>query len=344
MASRFDPQNLANVYLFFGEEAYKRRNYKEKLKSLIAGPGSINYAAFEGKNINFSAVYDNAVTLPFFSDKRLIIVENSGKFKARKKKTDEEGPANDTDVSSNESDSPDALLEKLLEDLPPTTCLAFFEPEIAKTKKVYKLIEKKGCVIECSPDKDDVVIKWLAKGFAASHKKIRQSTAQLIIDRVGCDYDMLRQEFEKIIAYAGDNEEITDDDVLAVTSEDIEAKIFEMLDAMCNRNVRKVLDYYYGLLTNKSAPLYILAMIRTQFRTMLQVIEQKNRGAGISDIMSYTKKRDFVVRKCIGFARYFSQERIECILERISETDYSIKCGDLDEQNGVEIMLIEFSS
>ena len=330
---------IDNVCLFYGEEAYKRRNYKEQLKKQVAGPGSINYSFFEGKGIDFSAVYDSVVTLPFFAEKRLVIVENSGKFKASKKSSAQEEGEGEGDASF-----ADHMIEKILKDLPETTCLAFFEEEVNRSKKIYKLIASKGKVIECAPDGRDKVLRWLAKGFAADNKKIRQSTAELLIDRVGTNYDRLRREYEKIIAYAGDEEVITDEHVLAVTSEDIESRIFDMLDAMCVKNKAKVLESYYGLTVNKEHPLYLLAMIRIQFRTMLQVAELDMEGSSKYQIASRLKKRDFIVEKSLRNLRYFSRDRLIEILDKISETDMKIKTGDIDEQIGVELMLLEFSS
>ena len=351
-----DENNIANVYLFYGEEAFKRRNYKERLKRLIADEGSMNYAVFEGKDIDFSAVYDSVVTMPFFAEKRLVVVENSGKFKAAKKAKDsageegtdasggsEEASTEAANSSKAAGDKSDQMIEKILKDLPETTCLAFFEEEINKTKKIYKTISTKGVVCECAPDTKDTLVMWLAKGFNGAHKKIRRSTVELIIDRAGTDYDRLRQEFEKIVAYCGDKDEVSDEDVYAVTSEDIESKIFDMLDAMCARNTQKVLEKYYGLTANREHPLYILAMIRIQFRTMLHVAELDREGRSKYEIAQKLKKRDFVIEKSLRNTRYFTPERIEKILDDISDIDMKIKSGQIGEQVGVELLLVECS-
>jgi len=131
--------------------------------------------------------------------------------------------------------------------------------------------------------------------------------------------------------------------VLAVTSEDIESRIFDMLDAMSARNMKRVLDSYYGLITNREHPLYLLAMIRTQFRTMLQVADLDMEGMSRYAIASRLKKRDFVIDKSLKNLRYFSPARIEQILDDISDTDMRIKTGDIDEQIGVETLLIRIA-
>ncbi|MGI6072715.1 MAG: DNA polymerase III subunit delta [Lachnospiraceae bacterium] len=362
--------NLANVYLFYGPEAFKLRNYKNKLRALIAGPGSMNYIAFEGKDINLSEVYDSAVTLPFFADKRLVIVENSGLFTAKKK--DEESAkskdARPEDATSEDATPEDArpedaapgdaagkakaeeesavtdlMLQKILDDLPPTTCLAFFEAEISQKRKSYKAVAKSGTVVRCDEDNEDRVIMWLAKGFAAAGKQVRRSTLKLMVTRVGRDYDLLRNEFEKVLAHAGERSEITDRDILSVCAENVEEKIFDMLDAMCRHNSALVLEKYHGLLINQSPPLFVLAMIRSQFRTMLQVGELAQEGLDRQEIAARLGKGDFIIRKHQRHLDYFSLRRIEEIMDEISDTDLRIKTGGIPDRLGVEMMLTEFS-
>lgn len=346
MAKADNNNSIANVYLFYGAEAFKRRTQKEKLKKLVAGSDSMNYAYFEGKDIDFSAVYDSVVTLPFFADKRLVIVENSGKFKISKKAAKEAENSEDgaeQAEAAGKDDRSDAMLEKILADLPETTCLAFFEEEAAKNKKIFKTIAKMGVVTECAPDDKNTLVMWLAKGFNAAGKKIRRSTIELMIDRSGTDYDRLRTEYEKVIAYAGDRDEITDNDVVSVTSEDIEARIFDMLDAMCARNKAKVLEKYYSLTVNNAHPLYILAMIRTQFRTLLQVAEMDMAGRNKYEMAQRLGKRDFIIERSLRNIRYFPPEKLEKILDIINDTDMKSKRGLIAPQIGVEMMLVEFS-
>ena len=66
------------VYLLFGEEAYLKHQYKRKLKqALVASDDTMNFSSFEGKDTNPKAIIDLAETLPFFADRRLILIENS---------------------------------------------------------------------------------------------------------------------------------------------------------------------------------------------------------------------------------------------------------------------------
>lgn len=339
---KFTKDTVSNVYLFYGEENYKKRLYRDSLRKAVTGGNDMNYSYFEGNSISFAEVYDSVVTLPFFADKRLVVVENSGKLKGKGKAQ----AADDAEEAEEvKDDNTDALLLKILEDLPPTTCLAFFEESVAKNKKVFKQIQKKGSVVECAGDTDVDVINWLNKGLAQAGKQASRATLQLLVDRVGTDYDKLRREYEKIISYVGDNREITTDDILAISSEDVESKIFDMLGAMGKKDVRRVLAKYNDLLVNREHPLYILAMLRIQFRTLLQTAELRNKGYTTQDVARILKKRDFVIRNAENYLRGgFKMKDVRDILDEISETDRRIKSGDLNEQVGVEMLLVKFST
>ena len=330
-------ENIANVYLFYGEEAYKKRHYKDELKEAVTAGNMMNYAQFAGKDIDWQEIYDAAVTMPFFANKRLIVVENSDKFKAKKS---EEADAAPTAQKTKEPD----ILEKLLTDLPETTCLAFFEEGAAKNKKVYKLVASKGVVCECNADTEADVVKWLKKGFMSEKKNVEDTTLHLMIARIGFDYDRLRTEFEKVISYTYGKETVDDSDILAITSENVESKIFDMLTAMSEKNIGRVLAKYHDLLTNKEHPLYILAMLRSQFRTMLQVAELKDQGLSTAAMSKATGRPPFAINNMKRYLEYFPRKRIEDILEEIADTDRKCKTGEVQDQVGVEILLVRFSA
>ncbi len=69
-------------YLVYGDEAYLRNQNKEKLKKALLGSAdAMNLAYYEGAGLNPGEIIDMAETLPFFADRRVIVVENSGFFK-----------------------------------------------------------------------------------------------------------------------------------------------------------------------------------------------------------------------------------------------------------------------
>ena len=113
------------VYLLFGEENYLKKQYKDRLtKALISEEDTMNYAYYEGKGIDVREIIDLAETMPFFSERRLIVIENSGFFK---------------------NATPE--LAEYMKDIPETTYFVFVETELDKRSKLFKAVKDKGRIV-----------------------------------------------------------------------------------------------------------------------------------------------------------------------------------------------------
>ena len=116
-------KTFKNVYLLYGDEAYLRNQYRDKLKKAMINEGdTMNFSCFEGKGIDEKELTAMADTVPFFSDYRLIIVENSGFFK----------------TSGHEA------LAEYMKHIPETTCIVFVESEVDKRSKLFKAVSSTG--------------------------------------------------------------------------------------------------------------------------------------------------------------------------------------------------------
>jgi len=79
LAEDIKNHQFKKVYLLTGEETYLRNQYKKKLRNALLSPDdTMNAASFEGKGIHPREIIDMAETMPFFADRRVILVENSG--------------------------------------------------------------------------------------------------------------------------------------------------------------------------------------------------------------------------------------------------------------------------
>ncbi len=113
------------VYLLYGEEAFLKQSYKKKLRAAISGDDTMNYNYFEGKGLDVNELISLADTMPFFSERRLILIEDSGFFKT----------------------SSEALAE-YLPMMPDTTCIVFVEEAVDKRNKLYKKVKDLGHIAE----------------------------------------------------------------------------------------------------------------------------------------------------------------------------------------------------
>ena len=308
------------VYLIYGEEAFVRNSLRNELKAALAGEDDMNLMVMEGRDVDVNKIIEFGLTMPFFADHRLIIAENTGWFKKE----------------------PEGLADAL-DSFPDTTVLVIVEDSIDKRSRLYKKIDKIGYVSECTRLKQDALLKWAARRICAAGKKVRESTCREFLSMTGDDMENIKNELDKLISYVGDREEITTDDVYAITTRQIQGRIFDLVDAVAVRDRNKALALYYDLLTLREPPMKILALIARQFHLLMQVKELRTEGVGSAEIARILKLRPFVADRMIRQAGRFSDGALNGYVERYLEYDSAIKRGDLSDRLACELLIVSFS-
>ena len=307
-------------YLLYGTEEYLKKLYRDKLKDAILGDtDGMNYSYFEGKEIDLKKVAEVVQTLPFFSDRRLVVIENSGLFK-----------------SQNE-------LSTMLSGMPDSTIVIFVETEIDKRNKLYKLVKDRGTVSEMNGLDERNLKLFAASLLEQAGKKITESTMTYLLDKIGSDMENIQNEVEKIIGYTMDHAIITTEDIDAVVTTQITGKIFQMIDAIGSKQQNKALSLYYDLLSVREKPMSILYLITRHFNILLQIKDLTAKGHAGAEIAGKVGVPPFAVRKYTAQARNFTVSRLKQALEFAADVEEQVKSGRMIDQIGVELLLITFS-
>lgn len=313
---------LNSVYLLYGEEAYLKKQYKDKLKNAMVSPDdNMNYAYYEGKGINVNEVIDLAETLPFFAERRLIIFEDTGFFK-----------------------NASTELADYIKDMPETTSMIFVETEIDKRGKLYKAVQAKGRAVELGRQDENTLLRWVASNVKQEQKNISENTVRFFLAKVGTDMENIQKELEKLFCYTLDKDCITTEDVEAICTTQITNQIFDMVNAVADKKQRKALEYYNDLLALKEPPMRILALLTRQFKLLLEVKTMDKQGYGRKEIAEKTGINPFVVGKYQVQAKAFSEKELRQIMEDSVETDEAIKTGRLTDTLGVELFIMKHST
>ena len=314
--------NFKQVYLLYGEEAYLKNLYKNRLKNAIVDPqDTINLNRYEGKGISIPAVIDQAETMPFFADYRLILMEETGFFK---------------------SASPE--LADYLPTMPAETIILFVETEVDKRGKLFKTVKSMGRAVELPHQNEKTLTSWVLRTLQKENVKITRSAMQLFLERAGDDMENISHELEKLIAYVYGREGITREDVEAICTVRTENKIFDMINAIAEKKQKRALELYYDLLALKEPPMRILALIARQFNLLLQVKDLRRQGFDQATIASRAGLMGFVARNCLRQAEYFSPETLRMAVEDCVRTDEAVKTGRMGDRLGVELLIVKYSS
>jgi len=310
--------NFQPVYLLCGEERYLRRQYKDKLKNaLCESDDNMNNHYYEGKNLPVGEIIDLAETLPFFAERRVIFIENSGLFK-----------------------SGGEQMAEYLNDQNETTIFIFVESEVDKRSKLYKAVGNKGSIIEFAVQDENTLKRWVAGILGREGKKVTENTVQLFLTKTGTDMENIYMELEKLICYCMDRDVVTAEDVEAICTARIANHIFEMVDAISDKRSKMALQLYYDLLALKEPPMRILFLIARQCNILLQVKEMKGKGNSNKEIASAVGVPVFAVNKYIAQAGKFKSSVLKNAVIKCVETEEDVKTGKINDVMSVEMLIM----
>lgn len=309
------------LYLITGEEDYLRRQYKERMKAAITGDDDMNYSYYEGKGTDIKEVIDVCDTMPFFAERRLVVMENTGYFK-----------------SSND------MVTEYLRNMPDYLIVIFVETEVDKRNRLYKLVSEKGYISDMTFQSEAMLNKWVTGLFASENKKIEPRATALLLSKTGCEMDSIKSEVEKLVCYGYERDTITAEDVEAVCVSNTANKIFDMVTAISNRNQKAALDLYYDLLTLKEPSMRILFLISRQFNMLLQAKELKNAGYDTGGIAKKMGIKEFIAGKYVTQAKGFSTEEIKQAIKDCVESEEAVKTGQLNDVLCVELIIVKYSA
>jgi DNA polymerase-3 subunit delta len=171
-------------------------------------------------------------------------------------------------------------LEKNLEKgFPTLNHLVITTDHVDKRKALYTVIKEKGLCVDCTvpkgerkADKDSqnaVLQVQLREILSRSGKRMDSRAIAALLDRTGFDLHLLAGNVEKLISFAGDRKQITEEDVDQLLSRTKIDPIFEITNAVADRNAQKSIHYAHLLMANEIHPLQILGAVINQVRKLL---------------------------------------------------------------------------
>lgn len=310
-----------NVYLLFGEEGYLKKQYRDKLRDALSDKeDTMNYHYFEGNKTNALEVVDLGNTMPFFAERRVIVIENSGWLKK----------------------APEGI-EKKLEEFPDTTYVIFVENDVDKRNRLYKWIVKTGYASEMKTPTGSMLVKWVDKQCRNREKTMEKETAKYLVTHMGSDMLMLHNELEKLFAYCADRPDITLEDVQMVCVSQAVDKLYKMIDAIGEKKQDTALLLYHDLLVLREPAMRILFNLTNHFKSLMELSAMPDKGYQYKELASLCGIPEFNVKKNKNQASRYTYEELRSMVELCQQTDQNIKTGRVQDIVGVELLIVEFS-
>lgn len=313
--------SFKQVYLLFGEEEYLKNQYKNRLhRAILSEDDTMNFSSFEGKGVDVRQIIDQAETLPFFADHRMILIEQSGFFK---------------------NASPE--LAEYIPQIPAETILVFVEKDVDKRGKLYKAVQKKGRAVELGRQDEKTLQAWVLGMLKKEKRTITRDALTLFLEKSGNDMENIANELEKLLTYTHGKDAVEYADVEEICTVTTESRVFDMIRAVAEKKQKQALDLYYDLLSLKEPPMRILFLIARQFNQMMQVKDLRERGYVASEIASKAGIAPFIVKKSLAQSAQFEMDELYRAVKDCVEAEEAVKTGRLGDCLAVEMVIVKYS-
>ncbi len=319
------------VYLIVGTESYFIEKTLDLLKDKLTASGELELSFFDLDEVPVEHVIDEADTIPFFSDRKLIIARNASFLKA-------------TERGKEKINHDIRALETWLEHPPNSSVTIFVAPyeKLDERKKMTKLMKQHTVLIEAKSLQANDLETWLmheAKNFGTS---IQLKAAQRLMEMAGTNLTQLSSEIEKMSLYlGGSNEEITVDLVEQMTARTLEQDAFKMLQSYLDGNVSGALSVYYDLLRQKEEPVALTALLASQIRFMIQVYYLQKKGYHAQQISKQLKAHPYRVKLLVEKRQQISEKRLLQVLGDLADIDLELKTLSGNRERILEFFLMK---
>lgn len=306
------------LYLLYGD-SYQ---IKKEIDNIINNNdiNEFNISKYDLNAYNYKDVLEDWTTESLFSEKKAIIVSNAVIF---------------TSAKSNVDTVP---FENYIPNYNPDVIMIFtIDDKIDERKKVTKLIRKHGIVKEfvLNTNPNDIVKNML------DDYKMDNNTLNKFISLVGNDTYNIKNEIDKLKIYKGDDKIITSIDIDNITTKNIDANLFKLMDNIIDNNKDEAIETYHNLLLYNTEPIQIIVSLANKYRLMYQVKTLYKNGYTEGDIASELKQNPKYIFVLNKLSRNYSNTYLLEQLKELANLDYEIKSGKMEADLALELYILK---
>ncbi|MBR2791566.1 MAG: DNA polymerase III subunit delta [Erysipelotrichaceae bacterium] len=311
-------------YLLMGTEKYNLRRRRNEIVKKLIGDDEINISVYRGSEWEISELIADLQTVPFFSDNRVVIVENPGFI-----------------VSPKVNDEPfvNALVSYFKKPNESTTFIIYIDQNIDRRRKALNTLVKymKREVYDTLSEED--FQQAVNEDLRNSGLKLDFDSRNELMQRLPLDLDNWKNELEKLKLYP---EKIDREVIRQLVAKPLESNVFELTNAVNTRNTARAIEVYHDLLVNNKNDIQgLIGLLAGQFRFMLQAVILMEQGYNQKEIAEQLNCREGRVYMAFKNSGSRNSRQLLKVLDSLAQLDQNIKSGKVNPQLGLELFLVE---
>lgn len=319
-----------NIITVYGEvpELIEKKSTEIIENYLDAPKDDFNFVKYNLYDSDLSSIIEETLTMPFFSDKKAVLVQNAYVF------TGEKPPK---DLNHNIE-----LLLEFIEKYDGESMIVFevYQPKLDERKKLVKTLKKKAQLKKIEQMSEEEIKKWIKNELHSNYKDIKQDALNLFIELTGINFNIVKQEIGKLVLFLGERATINKQDVDQIVNRSLEQNVFLLTEYIQKNNKVKAIQLVKDLIAMKEEPIKLLALITSNYRLFYQSKILSQKGYSGQQIAKTINVHPYRVKLALNQARHYHLESLLNIIDSCAETDYKLKSSYMDKQLILELFIL----
>ena len=227
------------VYWLEGEEPFfidEVINYAEH-KILNESEASFNLTVFYGKDAEWTSVVNACMGYPMFGERKVVLLKEGQQMK---------------DIEKLENYIQKPLASTIF-------IVGYKEKKLDARTKFSKAVKQHGELLSTKKIYESQLPEWTKEMVESLGLNINQAALLLLVDHIGNDLNRLKNEVEKISVNLSNRKTITEDDIENYVGISKEFNVFELQDAISQKNLAKAIRIIQYFQSNpKAAPIQLV--------------------------------------------------------------------------------------
>lgn len=330
LSQKINAQEFAPIYLITGAEDYLQTAAQQQFMRILSPEEKeLNFSQYNLSETSLTTVLDDAMSIPFLGEHRLVLLTNPVFLTSDKDK-----------INHQYDDFIEYLKNPTL-----TTILAIFAPyaKLDERKKIVKTLRKHAVIVNTAKLSEKASREAFQYELKQHGVKITSQALQLLIQRTDADFSLMMAQLPKLLLYAQSSKEITNDAIINLVTPKLEDNVFALVNSILKRNVQKALTQYKMLLLQQEDPIKLNAILLNQFRLLLQVKILKNKGYTQSDLVTILKVHPYRIKLALEQIHNLSKDDLMHAYLGSEKLEVKMKSEQIDRQLLFELFVLHFA-
>ncbi|MCL2112967.1 DNA polymerase III subunit delta [Lactococcus protaetiae] len=318
-------EGLPQILVIFGEADDMVQELKSQILDFVNfEPTDLSQAYYDLTTTNANLALEELESLPFFSDSRLVILENLVNLTTVKKSVLDEKQLK--------------RFENFLENPSSTTQLVLIlHGKLDSRLKVVKKLKSQAYLLEATELKTSELIQYFGQVT-----QLKKNVLAKIAEKSNDSFSIMKQNIGLVQTYAL-GREVTTDDVEKVVPKSLQDNIFALTDLIFKGKIDEARELVHDLTLQGEDLIKILAILTNSYRLYLQVKLMQEKRWQEQQQVSFLKMHPYPVKLANQLVRKLSSDFLKKSLLELIQLDFAVKTSVADKAYLFDITLIKLT-